>query len=396
MDVHSVVAAGSLGVVMNRAAVAVLTSAGYVEVAGIAAYARDYDAFQTDSISLVSLVGNDGAFAGITSAGAAVAFGGQGNGNNVSTSGFTAQLSSGVVAIVASAASFTALKEDGTVFTWGSKYCGGGVSSLTRTDLVGIVKVFATCTAFAGLTAAGKVLTWGDHDGGGVSTAVSAQLQSGVYHIVSTQTAFVAFKQDNGLVVWGNSWFGADTSAVAAQISTNVVFVTYTSSAFAALKADGSVVTWGMAESGGDSNAVQAALVGVVTIFSNLYAFAAITANGAVVAWGDAPEGGEIPAELVSALSAEVTEVFSTNRAFAALKGATGELVLWGNPYHGGDAGAAAAYLSSGVRLVCGNDAAFTALLQDGRAVAWGHASSVPQPGLLNTQTPLSDIQDCA
>jgi uncharacterized protein (DUF1786 family) len=101
-----------------------------------------------------------------------------------------------------------------------------------------------------------------------------------------------------------------------------------------------------------------------------MYAFAAITDTGAVVVWGDLFSG--------------VTEVLSTNRAFAALKGGTGELVLWGNPYHGGDAGAAAAYLSSGVRAVCGNDAAFTAILDDGRAVAWGHATSVPQPGLLS------------
>jgi hypothetical protein len=79
-----------------------------------------------------------------------------------------------------------------------------------------------------------------------------------------------------------------------------------------------------------------------------------------------------------------VTELFATNRAFAALKGATGELVLWGNPYHGGDAGAAAAYLTSGVRTVCSNDVAFTAILQDGRAVAWGHTSSISAPGVLS------------
>jgi hypothetical protein len=239
-------------------------------------------------------------------------------------------------------------------------------------------------------------MTWGDQHDGGDSSAVSAQLQSGVYHIISTQSAFVAFKKDGSIVVWGNSWYGADTSAVATQISTGVVFVTHTSSAFAALKADGSVVTWGQAEYGGDSSAVQAALVGVKTIVSHMYAFAAITGTGAVVTWGDASEGGEIPADLIAVLSFGVTEVFPTNRAFAALKGATGELVLWGNPYHGGDAGTAATYLTSGVRTVCGNDAAFTAILQDGRAVAWGHASSVPQPGLLNTQgASMGEITEC-
>jgi hypothetical protein len=75
-----------------------------------------------------------------------------------------------------------------------------------------------------------------------------------------------------------------------------------------------------------------------------------------------------------------------------------GELVLWGNPYHGGDAGAAAAYLTSGVRTVCGNDAAFTAILQDGRAAAWGHSSSVSLQGLLLTGagTHFNEVTYCA
>jgi hypothetical protein len=198
-------------------------------------------------------------------------------------------------------------------------------------------------------------------------------------------------------VAWGNRWFGADTSSVAAQIASGVQFVAHTSAAFAALKADGSVVTWAVAKTGGDSSAVQAALVDVATVVSNMYAFAAITDTGAVVAWGDSFEGGEIPADLVSALSSGVTEVFYTNRAFAALKGATGELVLWGNPYHGGDAGAAAAYLTSGVRTVCGNDAAFTAILEDGRAVAWGHATCVSWAGLISSgDLVLNEVQECA
>jgi hypothetical protein len=197
-------------------------------------------------------------------------------------------------------------------------------------------------------------------------------------------------------VVWGNSWQGADTTAVVAQIASGVKFVAHASSAFAALKTDGTVVVWGESDSGGDSSAVQSALVSIRTIVSSLNAFAAITDAGAVVAWGDALEGGAIPANLAVSLSAGVTEVFSTNRAFAALKGATGELVLWGNPYHGGDAGAAAVYLTGGVRTVCGNDAAFTAILQDGRGVAWGHSGSVAQPGLLSAGAQrFSDLDNC-
>jgi hypothetical protein len=385
MAVQSVVSSGATSAAVNRNAVVALTSAGHVVVAGIDAYVAGYDAFLSGAVRVMSIVGNEGAFAGITAAGEMVAFGDQSNGGSVGESGLAALLSSGVVAVLASAASFTALKSDGTVFTWGNKHCGGGVSSLTRTDLQGIVKVFATRTAFAGLTRTGMVLTWGDGNGGGDASSVLAQLQSGVFHIVASKSSFIAFKPGGALVVWGNHRFGGDASVVANEIAANVQFVAHTSGAFAALRHDGSVVTWGKTESGGDSSAAQQLLVSVKAILGNLYSFAAITSTGGVIAWGRPNEGGLIPADLHSALSSGVTEVFSTNRAFAALKGATGELVLWGNPYHGGDAGAAAAYLTSGVRTVCGNDAAFTAFLQDGRAVAWGHTTSVPSPGLLNS-----------
>jgi hypothetical protein len=171
-----------------------------------------------------------------------------------------------------------------------------------------------------------------------------------------------------------------------------VQFVAHTATAFAALKVDGTVVTWGDALAGGDSSAVQAQLVGVTTIVGNHYAFAALVDGGSVVSWGNVQEGGQAVSTTL------VTQVFATRRAFAALKGATGELVVWGNPYHGGDAGAAAAYLTSGVRTVCGNDVAFTAILQDGRAVAWGHPTSIPVPGLLSMHRSidLSGVQECA
>jgi hypothetical protein len=369
-------------VAANRASYVALLSDGTVEAYGAAAYTAGYETYQSGT-ALVSLVANDGAYAGVDATGSAVAFGGPGNGNSIAASGFASQLASGVKAIVASAGSFTALMLDGTVFTWGNKYCGGGVSSMTRTDLVDIVSIVATRTAFAGLTAAGGIVAWGESLSGGDCSAVAAQMQSDVIHIISTQTAFVAFKRDNSLVVWGNPWYGSDTSAVAAELTADIVYVAHTSAAFAALKADGSVVVWGKAKSGGDATAVQAELQDVTTILGNHYAFAALKTDGSVVAWGNTEEGGTIPSALTSSLSAGVTELFATRRAFAALKGATGELVLWGNPYHGGYAGAAAAYLTSGVRTVCSNDAAFTAILQDGRAAAWGHTSSVSAPGLL-------------
>jgi alpha-tubulin suppressor-like RCC1 family protein len=281
MAVHSVVSSGATAATVSRYAVTALTSTGHVQAAGLEASTNGYEAYQAGSLTLVSIVGHESAFAGITGAGAVISFGAAGN-------EFAAQLNSGVISIVASAASFTVLKADGTVFTWGNQHCGGGVSSLTRTDLQGIVKVFATRTAYAGMTSTGKVLTWGDRNDGGDSSAVSAQLQSGVFHIVSSKSVFVAIKNDQSLAVWGNRWFGGDSSAVAAQLAAEVIFVAHTSAAFAALHTEGSVVTWGKAASGGDSSAVQQRLVSVQTIVGNSYAFAAITTQGAVVMWGNA------------------------------------------------------------------------------------------------------------
>jgi alpha-tubulin suppressor-like RCC1 family protein len=381
MKVALIASSGVESVAANRASFVALLADG-VEGYGTPAYMKGYEMYQTGT-PLVSLVANDGAYAGVDDTGAAIAFGSKASGSSIAASGYVAQLTSGVKAVIASAGSFTALMLDGTVFTWGNQHCGGGISSLMRTDLVGIVTVVATRTAFAGLITAGGIVTWGDVRGGGDSSVVAAQLQSDVIHIVSTQSAFVAFKRDNSLIVWGNPRFGADASDVAADLTSGVIYVAHTSSAFAALKADGSVVTWGRATSGGDATAVQSELHDVTTILGNHYAFAVIRADGSVVAWGNSAEGGAIPSSLATSLSGGVTELFSTRRAFAVLKGATGELVLWGNPYHGGDAGAAAAYLTSGVRTVCSNDAAFTAILQDGRAAAWGHATSVAAPGLL-------------
>jgi alpha-tubulin suppressor-like RCC1 family protein len=382
LAVRVAISSGATRLVGNRASYAALGADGYVQAWGVAGYMRGFEAYQTGN-RIFHLVANDGAYAGVDETGAAIAFGGTGNGNSITASGFSTQLATSASSVIPSAGSFAALMLDGTAYTWGNKYCGAGISTLTRADLRNIGEVVATATAFAAFLHSGGVVTWGGADSGGDSSAVSAQLQSQVVHLISTQSAFVAFKFDSGIVVWGNPWFGADATAVAAHLAADVVYVAHTSSAFAALKADGSVVTWGKSNYGGDSSAVQAVLQDVTTILGNHYSFAALSSDGSVVAWGDTAEGGAIPSSLANSLSAGVTELFATRRAFAALKGATGELVLWGNPYHGGNAGAAAAYLTSGVRTVCGNDAAFTAILQDGRAVAWGHASSVSTPGLL-------------
>ena len=49
-----------------------------------------------------------------------------------------------------------------------------------------------------------------------------------------------------------------------------------------------------------------------------------------------------------------------------------GFVAAWGDPDSGGDSTGVAAQLSSGVRSVTGNDAAFAAVKSDGSVVTWG------------------------
>jgi alpha-tubulin suppressor-like RCC1 family protein len=53
-----------------------------------------------------------------------------------------------------------------------------------------------------------------------------------------------------------------------------------------------------------------------------------------------------------------------------------------------------AALLTSGVRLICANEVAFTAIKMDGSVVAWGNKMSVGAGGLLEGVN-MSGVEEC-
>ena len=170
---------------------------------------------------------------------------------------------------------------------------------------------------------------------------------------------------------------------------------------FAALKTDGSVVAWGAADAGGDPTctvkpescgAAPAGSLssGVVDIFSSSRAYAALKQDGSLAVWGDLGTGGDIlctgadPSTChpvsQAALSSGVRTVASTLAAFAATK-TDGSVVTWGSSSGGGDSTctpsetcipAPAGSLSSGVAQVQANVGSFAALKRDGTVAAWG------------------------
>ena len=171
-----------------------------------------------------------------------------------------------VVTITSNNCAFAALKENGSVVTWGDVMCGGDsevwargygyrkqfiadMASKLRCD---VIKIFSTNGAFAALKQDGSVVTWGltgDYNCGIISSDVASDLHGGVVKIFSTVGAFAALKEDGSVIVWGDTAFGGPTfsfrrSSEASKITSGVVEIFSTDRAFAALKEDGSVVTW--------------------------------------------------------------------------------------------------------------------------------------------------------
>jgi hypothetical protein len=395
--VHKSLKSGIARVIGTRFAYTAVHTNG--SVAGVWGVASTSILSRSGPVALLSasMVATEGSFAAIEAGtGRVIAFGAKDVGGNVlddaHCNGYSLQLSAGVHVLAASSGAFAAIKVDGSVLSWGSRYAGAHAGANYLAALTGTRMVVANRDAFAVLLSDGRVATWGDAHSGGDSSAVTNRLQD-VYHLTAARSCFVAFKRDTSAVAWGYAKFGGDPSSVAAALSSGVVYVAHTYMAMVAVKEDGSVVAWGSAANGGT---VRVGVSDVVRVVGNARAFAALTETGRVVAWGYASYGGQIPADKVSALSTGVVSIYHTDRAFAALKD-DGSVVVWGQAGHGGSPGATVeALLTSGVHTVCANDVAFSAIRGDGSVVAWGHEVSVPADGLQFTALDLRSGAACA
>ncbi|WP_315856103.1 VCBS domain-containing protein, partial [Synechococcus lacustris] len=316
---------------------------------------------------------NWGAFAALRDDGSVVTWGEPSYGGD--SSGVSAKLASGIVQVYSSEFAFAALKSDGSLVVWGHSDYGGN-STLVQTELnSNVIQVYSSNAAFAALKGDGSVVTWGQSEAGGDSSAVSGQLQFGVTEIVSTGftdpngAAFAALKSDGSVVTWGASDFGGNASSASTDLSSGVTQLFSTGRAFAALKSNGSVVTWPADSSlGGNSSAVTSQLSsGVTNISSTLFGFAALTSNGSVVSWGGDPGFSSVSNEL----SSGVIQIFANQLAFAALK-SNGSVVTWGDPSYGGNSSAVSSNLSSGVITICSGGGSFAALKSNGSVVTWG------------------------
>lgn len=177
-------------------------------------------------------------------------------------------------------AAFAALREDGSVVTWGDASQGGN-SSLVSKQLDGSIKVkeiYCHDGAFAALREDGSVVTWGNPTQGGDSRLYRAIPDSIGYYLANNNfesdstvedklngsvkvteihpvmfRGFVALREDGTAVFWGNL-MNADDKNINQQLASSIKITKIYSlfdapwgdfGGFAALREDGSVITWG-------------------------------------------------------------------------------------------------------------------------------------------------------
>jgi len=397
---------GSGGEFPNGSAFAAITSNGSVVTWGDATGGGNSTILTGGNLNsnVTAVYSNTAAFAALKADGSVVTWGFAYYGGN-STILTGGSLTSNVTAVYSNAYAFAALKANGSVVTWGQAYSGGNSSiyksvydfrndaeivteqSVASSLSSNVTAVYSNQNAFAALKDDGSVVTWGSAEYGGNSTILTGRNpRSNVTAVYSTAGAFAALKDDGSVVTWGDAYSGGNsTNVTGGNLSSNVTAVYSNVGAFAALKTDGSVVTWGEAGAGGNSTNVTGGNLSsnVTAVYSNQYAFAALKDNGSVVTWGNPGYGGNSSILTGDNLSSNVTAVYSTAGAFAALKD-NGSVVTWGDAAYGGNSSSVSGNLSSNVTAVYSTGLAFAALKRDGSVVTWGDANNGGSGGPAN------------
>ena len=312
---------------------------------------------------------------------------------------------------------FAAIKEDGSVVTWGDARYGGDSSDVANQlddPSNPVVNIYSTRTAFVALRQDGSLIGWGEADRG---ATLPVGVDSGVSAVYSTGSAFAAVKDDGSVVTWGESLAGADSSLVSGEISggaetPNVLEIFSTDNAFAALRDDGSVVAWGDLNNNGvvSSDApylLNGSAGSAVTdpeggdplpasekIASNDTAFAVIRDDGSVITLGDSSAGGNgsgdgdtesdvLPALDGSTIASSAASITATDSAFAALMD-NGTVVAWGSSAASGPLPSDLYSDGADVTNIVSTGSAFAAIHANGHVVLWG--DGVPN-GLVEEDT---------
>ena len=268
-----------------------------------------------------------------------------------STGGIGEVSVSNVLTIYNTGTAFAALRNDGTVYSWGDAFSGG----IGEVPVNNVLAIFSNDTAFAALRNDGTVYAWGDVSNGGIGE-VSV---SNVKFLYSTQNAFVALRNDGTVYAWGDAIFGGIGEIPVNDVKN--IFITRYS--VAALKNDGTVYSWGF-------DVVQGTVAGlndVKNVYTNGGAFAALRNDGTVFVWGTASTGG-LPSQVSSLI--DVKTIYANSQAFSALRN-DGTVYSWGNVIY-----SAIGEVTNNTSIIYSNLQDFSAIKNDGTVYAWNNIAT--------------------
>jgi len=281
-------------VVSNDYASAALRADGSVITWGDSYYGGDSSTVSSQldgTIDVTSIVSNNRTFAALRVDGSVVTWGDSNYGGDSSSVASQLDGTIDVTKIYSSgndwnSGRFVALRADGSVVAWGSNqnnYSSGWnvidfSSVANQLDGTIDVKSIFSNNIYGGASAAlredGSVVTWGDSYVGGDSSLVASQLDGtiDVTTVVSGNYGFAALRADGSVVAWGenqSSYFGSVANQLDGTIDVVEIHAN-AGGAFVALRADGSIVTWGQSYAGGDSSEVKSSLTSGVEVFANI------------------------------------------------------------------------------------------------------------------------------
>ncbi|MBL4796162.1 MAG: hypothetical protein JKY50_01975 [Oleispira sp.] len=226
-----------------------------------------------------------------------------------------------VTNIYRSKSGFSALREDGSMFIWGSSIIDA--SSVQR-NLMNVSYASDSNTSFtvAAVTQSDELVSWITEPAGGKASDVEHLLTAGVSGIWKSLSVTSVLTKDGYLVSWGMPEYGG---GVYQHVGQNLTQVISNNFAFAALKADGSVIAWGDSLYGGSTAGVTAQLQNVKKIVALRAGFAALTHDGKIITWP------EMETSLAILDRAEtITDIVATDSGIAGVR-EDGGLVVMGN-----------------------------------------------------------------
>ena len=139
----------------------------------------------------------------------------------------------------------------GVQFFWRKQfYCCNKITNKSHNDFKPVIDISSTGSAFAAIRNDGSVITWGNSQDGGDSSTVASAINGStdptdVVQVYATTSAFAALQKNGAVITWGDVNNGGSTSSVAAKVNGETDVAKFSLQTQLCLKIRWLTVTWG-------------------------------------------------------------------------------------------------------------------------------------------------------